>query len=705
MGKFKKLIDKPAKKLSTYMAGKKKLQHILLAIVFFVTVFSFLAVSLKPEQFDVVIGQKAPADIYSPKDIEDRWETERNKDLALESVELVYNFDTSVHVQVKRDITNFFDLVYEIRQDEEIESLEEKQAILEEGNTLNLNNEKLYTALEAPKEKLELLETYIYEIAAQSMNAGLKVEDLQKEKQSIKESILNFDDFDDSLKELAVASIHASIRPNMFFDIEATEKHRQETIRSVERVMIRKGDLLLKEGDIVNYDDMELLRELGVVTEDGRVDIMLYLGIAAIVLVVEILLIAYIYVFNKDIFQQTDKLFMIYIIMMAILIMSKAIAGISIYLMPVAASAMLLSILIEPRLALLINLCLTILISIITGQDIIFIVMSIMGGTVGVFSMVNTQQRTNIFVSGFVVSLVNIAAIIGIGFINSNEAIKVLTYGFYGVINGVFCAILTVGTLPLWEYMFNIITPLKLVELFNPNQPLLKKLLIEAPGTYHHSIIVGNLSESAADAVGANPLLARVGAFYHDIGKIKRPYFFKENQLSAENPHDKLNPSLSSLIITGHVKDGMELAKKYKLPSEISDFIEQHHGNTLVAYFYHKAKTGEHGDSVDEQSFRYNGPKPKTKEIAIVMLADSVEAAVRSMSSPSKDKIEKLIDKIIEDKLADGQLDQCDITLKELNIIKKTFVKIILGIFHERIEYPEQAIKELKGRKPYGASN
>ena len=700
----------------------KKLQYIIIATLFFVSIFGLLTLSLKPKKFDIVLGQKAPADIYSPKDIEDRWTTDKLKEKASESVELIYSFEPAVHVEVKNDIQDFFNLLYQIREgdlrdtqdgleedgkllDQEEMTYEEKEQILDEENHLNLNKDHLKTALTAPLDKLNYLETYIYEIVAQNMNKGIKVEDLQGEKSNIKEYIVKLEDFDDNLKELAISVIYATIRPNMFFDIDATERLRNDAIESVERVMIKKGDNILKEGDIVTSDKLELLRELSILTDVNKIDFIFYLGIFSTSLLVEILLVAYMYVFNREILGEVDKLVMVYLIIMGTLVIAKALSMISIYLMPVAASAMLLAMLIEPRFAVLVNICISILTSIITGNDITFIVMAIMGGTAGVFTIVNMQQRSAIFVSGLMVSFFNIIAIIGLGFINSSEVVKVLIFGFYGLVNGLICSILTLGTLPLWESIFGIVTPLKLVELFNPNQVLLKKLLIEAPGTYHHSIIVGNLSEAAADAVGGNPLLARVGAFYHDIGKIKRPYFFKENQLTSENPHEKLAPSLSSLIITGHVKDGMELARKYKLPRAVRDFIEQHHGDTLVAYFYHKAKTAENGENVEEHSFRYMGPKPQTKETAIVMLADSVEAAVRSLSSPSKDKIEKLIYKIVEDKLQDGQLDECDLTLKELEIIKKSFVKVMLGIFHERIEYPEIDSKELRGRKKHGGGN
>jgi len=505
--------------------------------------------------------------------------------------------------------------------------------------------------------------------------------------------------------DLGSAIINATIRPNKFVDSEATDQKKQEARESVERVMIRKGDIILREGEIVTADRMSLFKELGLLTTNSKMDLMLYAGIALLVLVLELIVVAYITVFNKELLNTVGILWMIALIFISVTIISKVLSSISIFLMPVAAAAMLWAILTDARLSLILNLALTLLVSVITGNDITFIFMALVGGTVGIFSVLNTQQRGSIFISGFMVSLAHVMTVMGFGLINSSEVAGVLTIAFYGLLNGLFCAILTVGSLPLWESVFDVVTPLKLLELSNPNHPLLKKLLIEAPGTYHHSIIVGNLSEAATGAVGGNALLARTGAFYHDVGKTSRPYFFKENQLTSENPHDKISPSLSSIIITSHVKDGLELAKKHKLPQEIANFIDQHHGNTLVAYFYHKAKSGENGDMVEEESFRYKGLKPQTKETAIVMLADSVEAAVRSLSAPNKEKIEKLINKIIKDKLEDGQLEESNLTLGELQKIKQSFVKVILGIFHERIEYPDLDIKEAKGRKAHESNN
>jgi len=683
---------------------KNSIKKFCLALLFFVSLFAVLVTSLKPQKFDLVVGQRTPVDIYSPKDIEDKFNTERLRQKATEVVEPIYKLNPGVHVEVKKDIQKFFLLVYKLHNDEELKQ-GEKAEQLSSQNDLNIGIANVKTAITASLEDLKYLESYINEIVSQNMNVGIDVEDLQIQKNSIKEYITNLNEFNTDLKELAISIVYATIRPNKFLDEDATNGKIAIARENIDKVTIRKGDSIIREGEIITFDRLELLRELGILTEESKVDFILYIGIAAIALVIELIIIGYMIVFNKDLLEKPGRLLMIYIIFMSTLIISKAIEGISIYLIPVAACSMLLSILVESRLALLVNLCLTILISIITGNNTIFMAMALVGGTVGAFSVVNTQQRSNIFISGIAVSIANMITIVGIGFINSSEVMQSLNFGFYGLLNGLFASIVTVGSLPLWESVFSVVTPLKLLELSNPNQPVLKRLLLEAPGTYQHSIIVGNLSESAADAIGSNSLLARAGAFYHDIGKIKRPYFFKENQLTSDNPHDKLKPSLSATIIIDHVRDGIELAKKHKLPVEIRDFIGQHHGNTLVAYFYHKAKTSENGNSVVEMNFRYGGPKPQTKETAIVMIADSVEAAVRSLSTPTHDKVESLIDKIIQDKLKDGQLDECDITLRDLDIIKKTFLKVILSIFHERIEYPDMDINEKSGGESSGATN
>jgi len=251
------------------------------------------------------------------------------------------------------------------------------------------------------------------------------------------------------------------------------------------------------------------------------------------------------------------------------------------------------------------------------------------------------------------------------------------------------------GVLPVFEYLFAIVTNISLLELADFNHPLLQKMILEAPGTYHHSLIVGNLSEAACTAVGANALLARIGAYYHDIGKIEKPGYFSENQNLELNKHDVLSPTISKMVIINHVKDGVELAKKYKLNARLIDFIQQHHGNSLVYYFYRRALENlEEDQAILEEGFRYPGPKPSSKETAIVLLADSVEAATRAMREPNPAKIEELVHKIINNKFIDGQLDECELTLKDLEKISAVFIRILGGIYHSRVSYPEQKDKK-----------
>ena len=277
----------------------------------------------------------------------------------------------------------------------------------------------------------------------------------------------------------------------------------------------------------------------------------------------------------------------------------------------------------------------------------------------------------------------------------------ILTDCIYVMLNGVLSGVIVLGLLPVLENSFKIITPYGLAELADHNQPLLKRLQFEAPGTYHHSLMVSNLCEAAAEAVGGNPILARVGAFYHDIGKLKRPLFFVENQsyFGIENPHTKLNPRLSKMVITAHPKDGVELAKEYGLPSIISNFILQHHGEGLASYFYNQAVSEEGIENVKKEQFRYTGPKPNMKETAILMLADAVESAVRSLKTPTNEEIENIIDKIITERLNDGQLSDSPLTLKDLKIIATTFNRILRGMQHNRIKYHEDIVHELDKNK------
>ncbi|QZY57460.1 HDIG domain-containing protein [Crassaminicella profunda] len=674
---------------------KKVVNKIVIGCVFFLFLFFSLVTSLVPQKYELQVGQKAPIDLRAPRDIENKIETNRLIEKATGAVEPREKVDPMIQIDINKKIEKFFTNAYEVREIEESNN-EKKLASLKEKNNINLSDEELTLVLLAPDKQLKGMESYIYEIITRVMSTGIKTEDLEKEKEDITNYFKGLKDFSKEIRLLGSKIVNTSIQANRFLDIERTQQKREEAKNSVEKVILKKGSIIVSEGEIITKEQFQLLKDAGMTKQQGKKDFSLHFGVAILVLIAQGLLILYMYVFHKKLLRSISKLYLIFIIFLCVYLVAKTTYVISPYIAPVVGAAMLVGILLDTRLAIVVNLAMTILLTLSSGNNIGFFITALVGGTVGACSVINTHQRSNIFLSGLIVSFSNMMIIIGLGLINHYELSKIAMDALYGVLNGVFCAILTIGSLPLWESVFQILTPLRLLELSNPNQPVLKKLLVEAPGTYHHCIIVGNLSEPAADAIGANGLLARVSAYYHDIGKLKRPYLFKENQLTSDNPHDKLTASLSAMIITSHVKDGKEIGKQYKLPQEIIDVIEQHHGNTLVKYFYHKAMNEDSFEEIKEEDYRYKGRRPQSKESAIVMLADSVEAAVRSMPEPNNEKIKHLIDKIIGDKLSDGQLDECDITLRDLEKIKISFQTVLMGIFHERIEYPEINTKKVE---------
>ncbi|MGN0027369.1 MAG: HD family phosphohydrolase, partial [Clostridium sp.] len=373
------------------------------------------------------------------------------------------------------------------------------------------------------------------------------------------------------------------------------------------------------------------------------------------------------------------------------IILSLSLNIISPYLIPIACGAMLMTILIEYRLSLFVNLLNLVFVSVVVGFNPSVIILSVIAIVLGSTSVKKVQQRNDIIYSTMYITIALAILTLTVGMISSNNLKENLIQTGFVIIGVLISGILSVGLLPFYESIFDVVTNIKLLELSNPNQPLMKKLLMEAPGTYHHSMMVANLAEAAAEVVGGNPVIARVGAYYHDIGKTKRPYFFGENQIGKENPHDKITANLSTLIILSHTKDGLEMAKEHKIPKIIQDIIVQHHGTTLVKYFYYKVKnSSDNPEEIKEEDFRYPGPIPDTKESGILMLADSVEASVRSIPEPTKDKIENMVNNIINDKINNNQLINCDLTLKDIELIRKSFLKTLDGIYHHRIEYPTE---------------
>jgi len=334
---------------------------------------------------------------------------------------------------------------------------------------------------------------------------------------------------------------------------------------------------------------------------------------------------------------------------------------------------------------------LSLLVGVVTGFNFSVFSIGLAAGMISAYSVRTVRRRYDFYrpaLYGAVVYVVGSYVLETLRFADTPIVIASAGYGFLNAVAG---AVVAVGILPIFESLLGFTTDLTLLELSNLNHPLLRRLTLEAPGTYHHSIVIGNLAEAAAEAIGANALLARVGAYFHDIGKMEKPEYFVENQRHIKSKHEKLPPSMSALILESHVKRGRELALQHDLPDAVIDFIEQHHGTTTMSFFFHKAQRQIQAEPVSEEEFRYPGPKPQTRETAIVMLADSVEAVSRTLEDPKPGRLLTAIKKVIEAKFTAGQLEECDLTLKDLHKIEESFLKILLGVFHSRIDYPSPA--------------
>ena len=479
---------------------------------------------------------------------------------------------------------------------------------------------------------------------------------------------------DEHIISISDKIINVLVKPNLFYDNEKTEEAQQEAAKNVTPVVYKKNQTIVEEGKPITEAQIQALDELGLLN-NSKFNISLYLALAIMVIIVMYIQNRYLKKYYKDIYNNSSKLIMINIITIMTIVFARVFSIASPYLIPLACTPILLTLLLNYRISLVVSITNIILMAVAVSFNIEIIILAIVSVIVGATFLKKMQQRNDIVYSCIYIAILNGVMTLSISALVTSNLKEILLDTAFILVGSLLSGILSTGLLPFFESMFDIVTNVKLLELSNPNNPLLKKLLMEAPGTYHHSVIVANLAEVATEAVGGNALLARIGAYYHDIGKTKKPYFFKENQLGKENPHDDITPELSKLLIISHVKDGLELAREYKLPKVIQDFIPTHHGKTLVKYFYLTAKNNaENPDDIKEEDYMYPGPKPKTKEQCILMLADSVEAAVRSISNPTKEKIENMVDNIVKDKLSSGQLDDSQLTISDVKKIKKCFL-------------------------------
>ncbi|MCK5912239.1 MAG: HDIG domain-containing protein [Desulfuromusa sp.] len=502
--------------------------------------------------------------------------------------------------------------------------------------------------------------------------------------------------------------VQQQLRPTLIFNQNETEQRKIVASEQITPVLfqVKRGEMVVREGERVTADQILKLQAIRESGRDNR-----SMQMTAGVLICSLLLIYVCFYFAQNNISKfrpdsRDLLFLASVFLALFLLIKISIfivAGIGntfanidssayLYAIPFALGAMLVRIVLNSETAFLFAVCCSVLVGILFGNSLLMGLYVLIGSLVGAHGVRHCQQRTTLYRAGLWIGLTNMALLVGIHFLTGHnfdlQFLWNLGFGFFG---GLASAIVVNGTIPLVESFFKYTTDIKLLELANMNTPILRQLMIEAPGTYHHSILVGNLAEAAAEAIHANPLLTRVAAYYHDIGKIKKPLYFIENAGGQRNKHDRLTPSMSALILTSHVKDGVELAREHKLGSELIDIIQQHQGTTLIKFFYDRAKNQADPEvqQIDERDYRYHGPKPQTREAALILLADAIEAASRTLADPTPARIQGMVQKLINNIFIDGQLNECDLTLKDLNLIAKSFNRILAGSFHHRVEYPE----------------
>jgi putative nucleotidyltransferase with HDIG domain len=504
----------------------------------------------------------------------------------------------------------------------------------------------------------------------------------------------------------------AYLRPNQVLDEEQTRLRRDQAMQDVAPVIVSvlKGQRVVEAGDPITPQALLALEALGLVGRQLTWEI--WLGILLVVLLELVVAAGLITRTNPHLLDSNTlvlamtTLVLLFTGLTRILVMPPS----SSYLVPLAAFGMLTSILTRPRTALLVVSIMALNVGLMSGMEFGPVMVALLTAVFSLYTVSHLATRTDLLVAGFLVMAMAGAAVFANELLQQAPIVEALQASLWGLGNGALSLVLTLVLLLIYETVFNLTTPLRMLELANPSQPLLRRLMQVAPGTYNHSILMGNLAEAAAEAIGADPLLARVGAYYHDIGKTLRPEYFIENQMHVQNPHDKLTPSLSKLAIKAHVRDGLDLARAYGLPEPVLDIIKQHHGTSVLAYFYHKAKETADGE-VPVETYRYEGEKPTFPESAIIMLADSVEAAAKAMTNPTVKKMQVLIHEIITQKMLDGQLDEAQLTLGDLHKVQEVFENGLRGLAGHRIEYPkdeaeheERGARDRTGGGPAGAS-
>ncbi len=658
-----------------------------------------------PKKYDLRVGSIAHETINATKDVIDTVATEEKKNTVAAAVEATYRFQEGVKENVLSSIASYFSQLRTIQQygatlmDQEgrsdssftDEEIEYAQSL---SRDLNLTRNQVVTLLRTKTDAFEDMVITVTTAVSNSLNTTIREGQVSQSIQTILQ-IVGYRVDISLTQNILPTLLRSCIQPNMIIDQEATSEARQKAMDAVEPVVYLQGQNIIREGDRITRSQLEMLRTLGLLQE-ATYHYSIYIGAGLLVTVALICLVFTLLLLSDSLMQDPRKMTVLLLILCICIALVTLVHLIpNVYLIPVALGPILAAVLLGHVAGISLVLPLGLLYAgMLTGnsvtsfQDAVIIFCSASVSSIAAIQFLRGHpQRIRVLLSGVISAISGMMVLFIFSLLISDESKNFSQMLPWTALGGLLSGVLAIALQPVFEATFHLATPSRLLEMTNPNQPLMRRLMIEAPGTYHHSIIVANLAEAAAQRIHANPYLARAGAYYHDIGKLQRPSYFKENQM-GENPHEKTDPYISAAILISHTRDGMLIAQKEHFPPEVISIIVQHHGVTPVMYFYHKALQMSDGKPVDINDFRYSGPKPRTKEAAIVMLADTIEAAVRTMKDPTPKAINQFIERLVRGKLEDGQLSDCPLSLRDIDEICDAFSGILKGVYHERIEYP-----------------
>ncbi|MFV0440653.1 MAG: HD family phosphohydrolase [Lachnospirales bacterium] len=683
-----------------------KIDFFKATLIMIALVITFLLLVLKSnvsESFNLEIGDVAPTKIKSPITTVNEYATDELKLEAENNTSAVYVIDEEKTTEMEKELDNFFLLIESKRVS--YNAMIAYNSSLPEGSEPRVYNFETaledYTATEAETlitmstEDYSVFKSSIESVIDETLQAGIKTDEMPKTSVLVKDSLAN--KIDSKYVDIAYKLALSFLEPNNFIDEEITQANKDLAIENVEDVMIKEGQTIVDEGEIITLESYSLLNQLGFIEADAsKVDIVEVLGYLAQCMIMLLLFLTFIVKFEIKSLESHSLCLAFFVIYLIGLLALSVITG-SNYAANFSLLILLwVAVLIDFKVAFLMTIMLCIQGISLAGFTVVDVMYVLLAGFFMVSVSHQITERSKLVSTTIMLCLFNVAVtyVLNYFFTSTQVATNIFSVEnreliYVPLFATALVVCLAIGTMPLWEVMFGILTPTTLTELTKPSKPLLKRLTIEAPGTYHHSLIVANLSEAAAEKIGANFNLIRAACYYHDIGKLSNSSYFGENQ-NGVSMHTSLSPEESTKIIKAHVTDGIELAKKHKLPQKVMEIAFQHHGNTLVKFFYYKAL--ENNPDAKEEDFRYTSNRPQTKEAGIIMLADTVEAAVRSMikTLASDDELKAYISKLINDKISDGQLSECELTYKEVEVVKETFFGVFQGMYHERVVYPEK---------------